>query len=464
VKVNRSVLIGRKGIALRALRVLSACGWLWACGNDPQPPEQGSPVVSGAEAGQTPGGSSPAAGCTAPRCSTTPVASNVDASGPGVGTVAPGPAAGEAGSAADTGTSASDAGSDAATIGTGGSGSADRDGSTDASSSGRPDVGAPDSSMPTDPDRCDVAVLDTAKPPRALTLSGDLGVHDPTLIAAHGQYYLFSTGLENTGGLLAKTSTDLITWRDAPAPLIPHPAWVAQRVAAVRNLWAPDISYFGSIYHLYYSASSFGSRNSCIGHASRPALNSGSWQDHGAVICSRDQDDWNAIDPNVIVDQAGTPWLAFGSFWSGIKAIQLNQNGARADDKLHALAKREPKDDGAVEAPVIVRRCGYYYMFVSFDKCCVGAASTYNIRVGRSQNVLGPYVDVKGVAMTAGGGTPLVAGDGRFAGAGHNTVLFRGTQAFNVYHAYSIQQNGRAVLRISELFWNDAAWPVSGGP
>ena len=312
-------------------------------------------------------------------------------------------------------------------------------------------------------DRCDVAKLDPARPPVALALSGSLGTHDPALIESNGTYYLWHTGPR----LPAKTSTDLKTWTDAPSAFGgSNPAWVAREVPEATDLWAPDVSFFGGQFHLYYSASKLYTNSSCIGHATRTALNTGSWADKGSVICSNHgrTDDWNAIDPNVIVDQAGTPWLVFGSFWSGIKAIQLDQSGARADDKLHALARRESKDDGAVEAPFIVRRCGYYYLFVSFDKCCVGATSTYNMRVGRSQNVLGPYVDAKGVAMTSGGGTPLVAGDARFAGPGHNAVLFHRNQAFNVYHAYSIQQNGRALLRISELFWNGDGWPVSGGP
>ena len=426
-----------------SVSTLVACGWLWACGNDPQSPVEGAPAL---EAGQASSGSA-----------------NIDASAPGMRAATSDSAA----SSTDAGsTVASDADSDVGTGNTDAGGSVTMDGSTaDADSGGRPDVGAADSSPAPDPDRCDIAVLDAATRPQSLMLSGSLGTHDPTLIAAHGRYYLFATGPVDVPGLLAKTSPDLITWRDAPAPLRPNPAWIAQRVPAASNLWAPDISQFGGLYHLYYSASSFGSRNSCIGHASRPALDSGSWNDHGAVVCSSESDDWNAIDPNVIVDQAGTPWLAFGSFWSGIKLIELNMSGARANDKLHSLAMRDrTRYDGAVEAPVIVRRCGFYYLFVSFDKCCVGAASTYNLRVGRSENVLGPYLDTKGVAMMAGGGTPLVAADARFAGPGHNAVLFHGTQAFNVYHAYSIQQNGSPTLRVSELFWNAEGWPVSGGP
>jgi arabinan endo-1,5-alpha-L-arabinosidase len=178
------------------------------------------------------------------------------------------------------------------------------------------------------------------------------------------------------------------------------------------------------------------------------------------VVCSGNGDNWNAIDPNVIVDQRGTPWMAFGSFWDGIKVIQLDRNGARANDGLHSIASR---GGGAIEAPVIVRRCGYYYLFVSFDRCCNGADSTYNIRVGRSSEVLGPYVDRDGTPMMSGGGTLLVEGNNAWRGPGHNAILFSGDRAYNIYHSYTAS-TGTPTLRVSELVWDDQGWPISGGP
>jgi arabinan endo-1,5-alpha-L-arabinosidase len=244
-----------------------------------------------------------------------------------------------------------------------------------------------------------------------------------------------------------------------------NPAWIAQQVPQASDLWAPDLSYFGGQYHLYYSASSFGSNYSCIGHATRASLASGSFSDQGPVICSNhgSNDNWNAIDPNVVIDEQGTPWLSFGSFWSGIKAIELTSSGARANNNLHSLASRS----GGIEAPFIVRRCGYYYLFVSFDSCCRGADSTYNIRVGRSQNVLGPYVDKNGTPMMNGGGTLLVQGNAQWAGPGHNAILFTGNRAYNIYHAYiesGLANAGASRLRIAELVWDAQGWPISGGP
>ena len=110
-----------------------------------------------------------------------------------------------------------------------------------------------------------------------------------------------------------------------------------------------------------------------------------------------------------------------------------------------------------------MRRCGYYYLFVSFDACCRGSDSTYNLRVGRSRELLGPYLDRAGTALLNGGGTLLLSGDADWAGPGHNAVLFDGSRAFNVYHAYATT-NGASQLRISELAWDAEGWPVSGGP
>lgn len=331
-----------------------------------------------------------------------------------------------------------------------------RDAAQDASATPDASVSPDAASM----DRCNVAVHDPAKPPTVLTLSGNLGTHDPVVIEQDGTFYEFQTGPR----VAAKTSSNLMSWQGAPSALGgANPAWIAREVPGASDLWAPDISFFNGQVHLYYSVSTFGSNSSCIGHATRASLSSGSFRDLGSVVCSNhgSKDDWNAIDPNLVLDEAGAPFLVFGSFWSGIKAIELNADGSRKGTALHALASR---GGGPIEAPFVVRRCGYYYLFVSFDKCCDGVNSTYNIRVGRSQKLLGPYLDRSGKNMMDGGGTLLLGGAGRYHGPGHNAVLFSGTRAYNVYHAYDANQNGASVLRIAELVWDKDGWPLSGGP
>jgi arabinan endo-1,5-alpha-L-arabinosidase len=363
------------------------------------------------------------------------------------------------------------AGTSGASSGVGGqAGSGGQSGSAGSSSGGNAGAGGSGSGggggsggEPSDTDRCQLANYDAAAPPKLLSLTGNLGTHDPMILSADNKFYLFSTG-NNIG---AKTSSNLEQWQASPDVLSAstRPAWLAQQVPGVSNLWAPDAAYFGGAYHLYYSASTFGKNRSCIGHLSRPSLANGSWKDEGPVFCSNvsSTDDFNAIDPNVIVDTDGTPWLSFGSFWSGIKLIKLDASGARAGTSLDALASR-PSASGALEAPFIVRRCGYYYLFTSWDKCCDGANSTYNTRVGRASTLRGPYTDRAGKALLEGGGTLVLQGGPRYKGPGHNAVLFTANNAYNVYHAYDADNGGASVLRIAELHWDSEGWPISAGP
>jgi arabinan endo-1,5-alpha-L-arabinosidase len=372
----------------------------------------------------------------------------------GSGAVATGGAT--AGGASGTGGAGALGGTDAGGAGAGPNGGGAGGGPAGGSGSGGMGAGG------TGGDRCNVAVYDAADPPAILSVSGSTTTHDPVVMEAGGRFYLFHTG-NNVG---AKTSTDLMTWSNASSALPSIPTWTNEYTERDGDLWAPDISYFGGQYHLYYSASSFGENRSCIGHATRAALDSGSWMDHGEVICSNvDSDDnFNAIDPNVAIDESGAPYLAFGSFWSGIKMVPLDMTGARMGTAAPLAIANRPSAGGALEAPFIVRRCGYYYLFVSWDRCCQGVDSTYNIRVGRSTSITGPYADKAGTAMAQGGGTLLVEGDARWKGPGHNAIIFRGNSAYNVYHSYDANENGRITLRVSEIAWDAEGWPISAGP
>lgn len=294
--------------------------------------------------------------------------------------------------------------------------------------------------------------------PRVLALRGDLNAHDPAIIATGNGYVVFSTG----PGIRVKRSADLLSWVDNGRVFQTNPSWIANMVPGATDLWAPDIAYFNGRYHLYYSASTFGSRDSCIGHASATDLTVMDFVDHGAIICTEEADDYNAIDPAFILDEAGNPWLSFGSFWSGIQLIALNDDGGRSGLTVYGIASRAEQ---AIEAPYIVRRDGYYYLFASFDLCCRGSASTYRIMVGRSPTLAGPYVDANGIAMlSAGGGTQVVVGDERWRGPGHNSVITVGSDQYLVYHAYDSTHGGAATLRISELLWDEAGWPIPAGP
>lgn len=296
-----------------------------------------------------------------------------------------------------------------------------------------------------------------------LELSGAVSqVHDPHIIKEGDTYYLFSTGQ----GISVRTSKDLRVWKGAGSVFASKPSWITTTAPNDSNhLWAPEVRYFGGQFHLYYSASKFGSNQSCIGHATRASLASGSWVDQGdALICSNqggDSNDYNAIDPSPFEDEDGKLWLAFGSFWSGLKLIRLDEDGRRDGPDLFSLASRPNQ---AVEAPHLLHRGDYYYLFESVDSCCQGASSSYKMRVGRGKSVTGPFVDAAGASLLAGGGSLLLEGEGRWRGPGHNSILVEDGRYYNVYHSYDAEGGGVPNLRIAEMTWSEDGWPVSAGP
>lgn len=319
------------------------------------------------------------------------------------------------------------------------------------------DAAVADVTLPADA-VVDVAV-DAAGDPVTLVLGGaTTPVHDPSIAHVDGLYIVFSTGT----GLPMRTSVDLVNWSLAGQVFTTAPAWITTTdPGQPNNLWAPDISHFGGTYHLYYAASTFGSNTSCIGHATSASPASNTWVDQGAVICSSSSDNFNAIDPAAFVDESGNAWLAFGSFWSGLKLIPLAADGTRSGTEITSLSTR---NDFAVEAPFVVHHGAYYYLFESVGFCCQGVNSTYKVLVGRATDVRGPYVDDNGVALLAGGGRLVVDADDRWKGPGHNAVLTTATGTYNVYHSYDAEAGGIPTLRISEMRWSDDGWPISAGP
>jgi arabinan endo-1,5-alpha-L-arabinosidase len=283
-------------------------------------------------------------------------------------------------------------------------------------------------------------------------VTGDVGVHDPSVVKrADGSYLVAHTG----NNIALKTSTDRTAFRNAGSVFPGGASWTTTYTGGSRNLWAPDLSYRNGRYHLYYSASTFGSNRSAIFLATSPSGNSGTWTNQGLVIESRTSDNFNAIDPDLVVDDQGRWWLSFGSFWSGIKMVALDPaTGKRSDSTIRSIAGR---GGGAIEAPNIVKRGSYYYLFVSFDRCCQGAASTYRVMVGRSTSVTGPYTDRNGVAMTSGGGTEILAGQGSIHGPGHQDVLADADGDVLIYHYYA--DNGASLLGINLLALDSAQWP-----
>jgi len=299
-----------------------------------------------------------------------------------------------------------------------------------------------------------------------------ISVHDPVLISEDSTYYIFCTGF----GISVWSSHDLKNWKHEPPVFYTSPLWVSSAIPGFDNhIWAPDISYHDNQYYLYYSISSFGKNNSCIGLATNLVLNPKDpkyhWIDRGIIVQSiPGRDLWNAIDPNLIIDENHSPWLTFGSFWSGIKLVKLDTNlkDLASPQEWISIAKR-PRDyyaedtipgEGAIEAPFIFRKDGFYYLFVSVDYCCRGVNSNYKIMVGRSKRIKGPYLDKNGVSLNQNGGTIIQQGSENYSGTGHCAVYAINGADYIVYHAYNISQNGRPELVIKRITLDMEGWPL----
>ncbi len=297
-------------------------------------------------------------------------------------------------------------------------------------------------------------------------------VHDPVMTREGDTWYLFSTG----PGITIYSSKDQVNWRLSDRAFATEPVW-AKSVAPGFNghLWAPDIIQHNNQFYLYYSVSAFGKNTSAIGVTVNKTLDPTSpdyrWEDKGIVLQSvPNRDAWNAIDPAVIVDEKGQAWMSFGSFWSGLKVFKLNADWTRPAEpqEWHSIAKRDQvpasansnAGPGEIEAPFILKKGEYYYLFASWGLCCKGANSTYHLVVGRSKSVTGPYVDRSGKDMNDGGGSLLIRGNKNWVGLGHNSAYTWDGKDYLVLHAYETADNYLQKLKILNIHWDKEGWPL----
>lgn len=285
----------------------------------------------------------------------------------------------------------------------------------------------------------------------ALEPQGDTRAHDPTLLVQGQRWFVFTTG----PGLQRLASDDAgRSWRRLAPVFSQAPAWWAGAVPGHRGLdvWAPKLFEHAGRSWALYSISTFGKNRSAIGLASAAAPDAADWRDEGLVVQSAPGDDFNAIDPDLMRDADGRLWLSYGSFWGGIRLTELDAATLRPVGETRFIARRR----AGIEAPTLVRRGDWVYLFVSHDLCCRGVQSTYNIRVGRARDVTGPFVDRDGVPMLEGGGTLVEAGGPRWKGPGHQDVV----GDVIVRHAYDAEDGGRPHLRVSRLAWSADGWPA----
>ncbi|WNS46961.1 arabinan endo-1,5-alpha-L-arabinosidase [Paenibacillus sp. MMS20-IR301] len=299
--------------------------------------------------------------------------------------------------------------------------------------------------------------------------------HDPGIIKTDDGYYVFSTDVRVGGelipGVMVRKSPDLIHWQwvQYALPGIPQ---VALDWAGSGNLWAPDVVQVNGQYRMYYSASSFGSRQSLIGLHTAEHIE-GPWTDEGVVIRTRDEDPLNAIDANVLKDAEGRMWMVYGSFFGGIHITELDpETGKPLEEGFGKLLAVRDKttEDGAVEGPYIIynEQFKQYYLFLSYDSLF----EDYNVRVARSASITGPYLDAHGRDVADSTYMPQhevgvkVMGGYRFGddpgwiAPGHNSVLNDNGNYYMVHHARGGADKHWPYLHIRTILWTEDGWPV----
>lgn len=272
-------------------------------------------------------------------------------------------------------------------------------------------------------------------------------IHDPsTIMECEGKYYTFGTG---RGGLI---SEDGWTWNGG-----------AERPGGGA---APDAIKIGDRYLVVYGATGGGlggGHNGKILTMWNKTLDpkSPDFKFTEAVVVAQSDgiEDNDAIDPGLLLDPTdGRLWCSYGTYFGFIRLIELDPKTGKRVDGNEAL-------NIAIdcEATDLVYREGWYYLLGTHGTCCDGANSTYNIVVGRSRKVTGPYLDNMGRDMLKGGGKMVLAAGNRLVGPGHfgRFILEDGVEKMSCHYEADLDQSGRSVLGIRPLLWKNG-WPVAG--
>lgn len=274
---------------------------------------------------------------------------------------------------------------------------------------------------------------------------GNPFIHDPsTIVECEGKYYTFGTG---GGGLI---SNDGWTWNGGGV----RPGGGA----------APDAIKIGNRYLVAYGATGGSTSHKGVIYTMwnktlDPTSTDFKYTEPTIVATSDGYEENDAIDPGFFLDPTtGRLWLSYGTYFGFSRIIEL-------DPKTGALIKGNKPIDIAIvcEATTVVYREGWYYLLATHGSCCDGANSTYNIVVGRSKKVTGPYIDNVGRSMLEGGGKMVVATRGSLIGPGHfgQIILEKGVEKMSLHYEADLVQGGRSVLGILPIVWKDG-WPVAG--
>jgi arabinan endo-1,5-alpha-L-arabinosidase len=314
----------------------------------------------------------------------------------------------------------------------------------------------------------------------ALSSSGYWGpynLHDPSIIKYQNYYYIYSTDVAYGGtgkcGIMFRKSKDLVNWTFVGWVFngVPPKAleFMESHQPGYRQLsiWAPYIIKVDDKFRLYYSVPGNDIHLACIGLATS-SYPDGPWTDEGIVLSCIPGDLYNAIDPSVTIDAVtGKHWMTYGSYDDGIFMVELDPlTGKRfnGSDLGKRIAMRTNRHD-AIEGSEIIYNSEQkmYYLFVSYD----WLEDNYNVRVGRSANPDGPYLDFNGNDMAApGDNTPMITAQYQFnnhsgwQGLGHCGLLHEGDNYYYVSQARLGSDKYFMDLHIHRMIWTPAGWPV----
>lgn len=282
---------------------------------------------------------------------------------------------------------------------------------------------------------------------------------DPTVWkGGDGWYYSVATHLSTV-----YRSRNLIDWEDTHTSPISE-ATRAQLTQVTRNLWAPSVVKIGDTWNLYISR--FVSDAKCTIVALTSKTPQGPFVYRDVVIDSEREGILNAIDPYVL-EAEGRVLMFFGSLADGVHAVELTKDGlslAPGAKPVHVAGIRRPpsKRVGAYEGSYVMKRGKWWYLFVSGGHY---GDHTYYLTVGRSTNVMGPYLDRAGQPLTAGKATATLAsqaGD-RFFGPGHNGDVFTSAdgRTWMFYHSHdaNLPRKSCRPCLLQELKWTPDGWP-----
>lgn len=284
-------------------------------------------------------------------------------------------------------------------------------------------------------------------------------VHDPVMAKEGDTYYVFGTGR----GVGVKTSADRKNWENIEGVFPDTLAWWNDDIPEQKgHIWAPDIHFRDGKWHLYYSVSAWMNFNSSIGYATNETLDPNSpkfeWKDEGKVIDFRNAGEGvNCIDPNVFVDDDGKVWLFYGSYQAGLRLVELDRKtGKLFSEKPEVIIITKALGEGVF----LIKDKGWYYIFASRGRCCAGIESTYQVVMGRSKNIKGPYLNKEGKSWVDNNYTLFMAGDYEEPGRGHNGFFTEHDTTFIVYHAYTRSAEGASLLNIKPMYIDEDLWPT----